>query len=176
MVSVGGPRWVTGRGSQKSRRGVAAAASLSAEGSSTNKTAAISGGRCSPIIVEEVLSVLGRPGSDLLFQALRLSTIGAGEFNGRVRDGIGYRLPANTTRPAKNGVKQAVSFHALTRGRALKIRAIKPNERLVPVSSTRCRAYTPGLSTWWSTTALKGELVSRWVSRLDAFSDYPVHT
>src|SRR5262249_46833050 len=36
------------------------------------------------------LSVLGRPGSDLLFQVLRLSTIGAGKFNGRVRDGIGY--------------------------------------------------------------------------------------
>jgi hypothetical protein len=35
-------------------------------------------------------TVLGRPGSDLLFQALRLSTIGAGEFNGRVRDGIGF--------------------------------------------------------------------------------------
>src|SRR5262245_34616540 len=38
-------------------------------------------------------SVLGRPGSDLLFQALRLSTIGAGEFNGRVRDGIGFLAP-----------------------------------------------------------------------------------
>ena len=49
------------------------------------------------------MSVLGRPGSDLLFQVLRLSTIGAGEFYGRVRDGIGYRLPANTTRPAKDG-------------------------------------------------------------------------
>src|SRR5215813_6617288 len=47
-------------------------------------------------------SVLGRPGSDLLFQVLRLSTIGAGKFNGRVRDGIGYGLPANTTRPAKD--------------------------------------------------------------------------
>jgi hypothetical protein len=34
-------------------------------------------------------SVLGRPGSDLLFQALRLSTIGAEDFDGRVRDGIG---------------------------------------------------------------------------------------
>ena len=52
---------------------------------------------------EEFCSVLGRPGSDLLFQALRLSTIGAGEFNGRVRDGIGYRLPAKTTRSAKDG-------------------------------------------------------------------------
>src|SRR5690242_21177206 len=48
-------------------------------------------------------------GSDLLFQALRLSTIGAGEFNGRVRDGIGYRLPANTTRSAKNGKRDRKS-------------------------------------------------------------------
>src|ERR1051325_3296145 len=47
-------------------------------------------------------SVLGRLGSDLLFQVLRLSTIGAGEFNGRVRDGIGFRLPAKTTKPAKD--------------------------------------------------------------------------
>ena len=46
---------------------------------------------------------LGRPGGDLLFQALRLSTIGAEDFDGRVRDGIGYRLLAMTTRPAKNG-------------------------------------------------------------------------
>src|SRR5438105_5500907 len=52
--------------------------------------------------VEEI-SVFGRPGSDLLFQALRLSIIGAGEFNGRVRDGIGFRLPASTTRSVKNG-------------------------------------------------------------------------
>jgi hypothetical protein len=51
---------------------------------------------------DEDIFVLGRPGSDLLFQVLRLSTIGAGEFNGRVRDGIGYRPPAKTTRPAKD--------------------------------------------------------------------------
>src|SRR6266852_9969860 len=56
----------------------------------------------------EEVSVLGRPGSDLLFQALRLSTIGAGEFNGRVRDGIGFRLPANTTRPAKDRNQKSV--------------------------------------------------------------------
>src|SRR6202035_242213 len=54
----------------------------------------------------EEVSVLGRPGSDLLFQVLRLSTIGAGEFYGRVRDGIGYRLPASTTRPAKDRVAE----------------------------------------------------------------------
>jgi hypothetical protein len=53
--------------------------------------------------VKRKRSVLRRPGSDLLFQVLRLSTIGAGEFNGRVRDGIGFWLPARTTRPAKDG-------------------------------------------------------------------------
>ena len=53
-------------------------------------------------IVMRKRSVLGRPGSDLLFQALRLSTIGAEDFDGRVRDGIGYRLLAMTTRSAKD--------------------------------------------------------------------------
>ena len=56
------------------------------------------------------------------------------------------------------------------------MRAIKSIELLVPVSYTPCSASTPGLSTWWSSTALKGELVSRWVSRLDAFSSYPFRT
>ena len=46
--------------------------------------------------------VLGWPGSDLLSQVLRLSTIGAEEFNGRVRDGIGLGPLARTTRPAKD--------------------------------------------------------------------------
>ena len=53
---------------------------------------------------------------------------------------------------------------------------IKPVERLVPVSFTHCCASTPGLSTWWSSTALKRDLVSRGASRLDAFSGYPVRT
>ncbi len=39
------------------------------------------------------LSVFGRPCSDLLSQVLRLSTIGAEGFDGRVRDGIGYWAP-----------------------------------------------------------------------------------
>ena len=59
--------------------------------------------------------------------------------------------------------------------RILAIRAIKSNERLVPVSFTHCCASTSGLSTWWSSTALQGELVLRLVSRLDAFSGYPFH-
>jgi hypothetical protein len=51
--------------------------------------------------------VLGRPGSDLLSQGLSHSTIGAEEFNGRVRDGIGFMLLARTTRPAKDKGKRS---------------------------------------------------------------------
>ena len=36
------------------------------------------------------------------------------------------------------------------------MRMIKPIELLVPVSFMRCRTSTPGLSTWWSSTALIG--------------------
>ena len=54
--------------------------------------------------------------------------------------------------------------------------SLKSIEPLVPVSYTCCHASTPGLSTWSSTTALKGDLVSREASRLDAFSGYPVRT
>lgn len=39
------------------------------------------------------MSVFGRPCSDLLSQVLRLSTIGAEGFDGRVRDGIGSWAP-----------------------------------------------------------------------------------
>src|SRR4030066_83442 len=53
------------------------------------------------------------------------------------------------------------------------MRAIKPIELLVPVSFTPCGASTPGLSTWWSSTALKGVLVSRWVSPLNGEPPYP---
>lgn len=135
--------------------------------------------------------VLGRPGNDLLSRVLRHSTIGAEEFNGRVRDGIGFLAPRSNHRtgegqtarapsgagpsfPGKLRPKRVFLDQAVSRTRTM--RAIKPIEPLVPVSSTRYRAYTPGLSTWSSSTALKGELVSRWVSRLDAFSGYPVRT
>src|SRR3954471_4345795 len=132
--------------------------------------------------------VLGRPGSDLLSQGLSHSTIGAEEFNGRVRDGIGFRLLARTTRPAKDKENEASSIALammsfclnkcwrVTRLWTLKMRAIKPIERLVPVSYMHYCTSTPGLSTWSSSTVLKGMLVLRWVSRLDAFSGYPVRT
>src|SRR3954470_11731623 len=53
---------------------------------------------------------------------------------------------------------------------------IKPIERLVRLSFTRCRASTRLLSTGWSVPALWGVLVLRRVSRLDAFSGYPGRT
>ena len=56
---------------------------------------------------KEEISVLCRPGSDLLSQGLSHSTIGAEEFNGRVRNGIGLRLFAKTTRPAKDRIYEA---------------------------------------------------------------------
>ena len=66
-------------------------------------------------------------------------------------------------------VRSGLSLH-------MRFREIKSIERLVPVSFMRCRTSTPGLSTWSSSTALKGELVLRQVSRLDAFSGYPFRT
>jgi hypothetical protein len=137
---------------------------------------------------KETGDVLGRPGSDLLSQALRLSTIGATGFNGRVRDGIGFWAPRNyhqigekhrlrefwSRLPEGRGFSElSQSFRRCPHGHGL-MRTIKPIELLVPVSFTRCRASTSGLSTWWSSTALKGMLVLREASCLDAFSSYPV--
>ena len=56
------------------------------------------------------------------------------------------------------------------------MRTIKTIEQLVPVSFTHCCASTPGLSTWWSSTVLKGIFVLRPASRLDAFSGYLFNT
>src|SRR5690606_38976376 len=106
--------------------------------------------------------------------------------------GSGLGLLATTTRSAKNvcvnsgfvGLDQPSPMqggliecsepiiHNLCGHRLM--RTIKPIELLVPVSFTHCCASTPGLSTWWSSTALKGILVLKEASCLDAFSSYPV--
>ncbi len=46
--------------------------------------------------------MVGRPGGDLLSHALRRSTIGAEGFHDRVRDGIGCRPLAITTKSSNN--------------------------------------------------------------------------
>ena len=89
--------------------------------------------------VEEI-SVFGRPGSDLLFQALRLSTIGAGEFNGRVRDGIGFRPPASTTRSAKNGNRARTQESKIRRFRALDVSDREASWNFTRATPRRARA------------------------------------
>ena len=139
-------------------------------------------------------SALGRPGDDLLSHALRRSTIGAEGFHVRVRDGIGWGTLAMATgssgrRAASFSSRSDAAQRGQRRGCLVLAPGLEPGsgmglvlegtssiERLGPVSSTRCRACTPGLSTWWSSTALKRDLVSRRVSRLDAFSGYPFRT
>jgi hypothetical protein len=55
-----------------------------------------------------------RPGSDLLSRVLRRSTIGAGAFHGRVRNGNGCGRPAMTTRSIKGNVlEKLVQFSLL---------------------------------------------------------------
>src|SRR5215468_5984162 len=97
--------------------------------SQPNKNAA-SGRRRRFVFVtrKEEFLVLGRPGSDLLSQGLSHSTIGAEEFNGRVRDGIGFMLLARTTRPAKH--KETKQARSLKRSRSslmsIQSRALRP--------------------------------------------------
>ena len=62
-------------------------------------------------------TALGKPGDDLLSRVLRRSTIGAGAFHGRVRDGIGCSRSAKITRPAKGGVKSGLHESAHRDGR-----------------------------------------------------------
>ena len=149
------------------------------------------------IILFFVYHVFGRPGDVLLSHALRRSTIGAEGLHGRVRDGIGCVPLAITTKSSKRTsfnlfasltvfTLPAISGKYFANLPAKFVRAVwvdpyaqkdfKPIERLVLVSFTRYRASTPGLSTWWSSTALKGELVLRGASRLDAFSGYSFRT
>jgi hypothetical protein len=96
--------------------------------------------------------ILDRPGNDLLSRVLRHSTISAEEFNGRVRDGIGFWLLAQATGPAKDMASiwsflacilvarqspvgmDAVMFAVFECLRTLIMRTIKPIEQLVPVS------------------------------------------
>ena len=58
----------------------------------------------------------------------------------------------------------------------VRVRRAEAFGQLVPLGSTCRHAHTCGLSTWSSTTALQGGLISGPASRLDAFSAYPIRT
>ena len=64
------------------------------------------------MLAGSLISVLGRPGSVLLSRGLSRSTMGAGGFNGRVRNGIGWNSPARTTRSAKDAktIRSVISW------------------------------------------------------------------
>ena len=100
------------------------------------------GGFCIVHRVEEI-SVLGRPGSDLLFQVLRLSTIGAGEFNGRVRDGIGFRPSAKTTRSAKNRKRARTRSRRTGRSRALVWAIVEASWNFTCALTRSARSWLP---------------------------------
>jgi hypothetical protein len=110
---------------------------------------------------------VGGPGGDLLSHALGRSTMGAAGFHGRVRDGVGWGTRAVATRSSNRpfrprpvgdragaGVAAPASRHGLSLGRGCRWRGSRSIGRLGPVSCARRRASTPGLSTWWSATAL----------------------
>ena len=72
-----------------------------------NKRAALRAARCRlgpKFVLRRFLIAFSRPGSDLLSRVLRRSTIGAGAFHGRVRNGNGCGHPAMTTRSAKGNL------------------------------------------------------------------------
>ena len=108
----------------------------------------------------------GRPGSDLLSRVLRRSTIGSGGLNGRVRNGIGWGPSDKATRSTRRMKRRRHRLSVVEPQRTaissprmgFSEVTIKPIGRLVPVSFTRRRASTPGLSTWWSTTILSETL------------------
>ena len=118
------------------------------------------------------------------------STIGAEGLNFRVRNGTGcfpFAITAETLlrchRPSS--VKQAcmatVSREPHSGRETSNGVEAKPLGLLVPVSCTRCRASTSGLSTQsssWGPYLVnpEGDLILRRASRLDAFSGYPFRT
>ena len=57
------------------------------------------------VVKRKIGTLLCRPGNDLLSRVLGRSTIGAGAFHGRVRNGIGCSHPAIITRSAKQCLK-----------------------------------------------------------------------
>ena len=113
----------------------------------------------------------GWPGGDRLSRCLSNSTMGAEVFHGRVRDGIGCINLAMTTGPpgrilCGNGVCSVCWGR-----RGLVLRAVPSEDgdafwcdgssigRLGPLGCTGYPAFTCGLSTCWSGTALEGDLV-----------------
>jgi hypothetical protein len=115
------------------------------------------------------------------------STIGAEELNFRVRNGTGcfpFAMATETLWRCQvlrlNAGRPHLGNRTVDAKQQNKVEA-KPLGLLVPVSYTRCRASTSGLSTQsssWGPYQVnpEGVLILRRASRLDAFSGYPFRT
>ena len=115
-----------------------------------------------------------RPGGDLLSRALRRSTIGPGRLNDRVRNGIGWGPSGIATRSTKRMNEKT------SQSRAKALMSLTKNDQADRAISTGKLHALPHFHTRPINVVVfhdsQGILVSRWVSRLDAFSGYPVHT
>jgi hypothetical protein len=112
-------------------------------------------------ISDDEYTAVNRLGGDRLSHVLRRSIIGAEDFHGGVRDGIRCFIPRHSDqadqqpghKPCNNLIE--IQFHNAPRTILGGVEGlIKPMRRLVLVSFTHYCASTPGLSTWWSSTAL----------------------
>ena len=123
--------------------------------------------------------------------ALHRSTIGAGGLNFSVRDGKRWDTAAIATRkgvdlhdkqgPVQRPLRTKARRKTTIAQRRQNVAAQgnRSGESVRAISSARLwrrRLYTCALSTSSSRTTLKGALISRQASRLDAFSAYPNQT
>ena len=118
---------------------------------------------------------LCRPGGDLLSRALRRSTIGPGGLNDRVRNGIGWGPSGKATRSTKRMRRRhQTSEHCKAR------MSFNENDQADRAISTSKLHASRRFHTWPIDVVVyhgsRRILVLRWVSRLDAFSGYPVRT
>ena len=112
---------------------------------------------------------------------LTRSTIGAGGFNGRVRNGIGWNSPAMTTRPAKNGFEY-LGFQRIrvrlgsSPGMGLSCMSVQADRAIrTGKLNALLRLHTQPIDVVVFHGSRR-DLVLRLVSRLDAFSGYLVRT
>jgi hypothetical protein len=134
----------------------------------------------------------GEPGGDLLFRALRRSTIGAEGFHGRVRDGIGCLAPRHgrqagpaprwscPRRRCFQGDVRRVSWRRAARsGFCRCARTVGGKQCIRAISTGRLHGLLRFHFRPIDVVVFDGsqrDLVLRRVSRLDAFSGYPVRT
>src|SRR5579884_800956 len=128
-----------------------------------------------------ILPAFCRPGSVRLSHVLARSTMGAGGFNGRVRNGIGWNSPAMTTRPAKCranwlNISIRIAFawaHYQAWDSCLSVQACRAIRTGKLNALLRLHTQPINVVVFHGS---RRDLVLRQVSRLDAFSGYLFRT